>query len=292
LNANAGGKALRRPPTADELRELLERHGVTAEVVATQSEEEATRAARGAVRDGWPIVAAAGGDGTIGLIGGALIGTTTALGILPLGSVMNVPRMLGVPRDLEAAAAVLASTPPRPIDVGVANGRLFYENASVGMNAAMFKYATQLSEGDYGSLRRIFWLALRYRPTRIRLVLDGSEVRTRALMVTISNGPYTGVGMTVAPAARVDDGKFDVTIFRHFSKLELIRHMAAISFGRRSYTPHTRTYRAAHVVVDSPHRLSCRADSIDLGRTPLECTIRRGALRVIAPPPTAMAEAG
>jgi diacylglycerol kinase family enzyme len=68
--------------------------------------------------------------------------------------------------------------------------------------------------------------------------------------------------------------------------------MAAISFGRRSYTPHTRTYRAAHVVVDSPHRLSCRADSIDLGRTPLECTIRRGALRVIAPPPTPVAGAG
>jgi hypothetical protein len=49
------------------------------------------------------------------------------------------------------------------------------------------------------------------------------DVATRALMVTISNAPYTGVGMTVAP---------DVRIFRHFSKWELTRHLASITFGR------------------------------------------------------------
>lgn len=285
LNAHAGGKALRRPIAADDLRELLARHGVDGEVVATESAEEASRAATQASRDGWPIVVAAGGDGTIGNICGVLIDTPTALGILPLGSIMNVPRMLGLPRDLDEAAAVLASGKSRLIDVGVANGRLFYENASVGMNAAMFSAAAHFAEGDYGSLRRLLWLALRYRPARIELLLDDERVRTRALMVTISNGPYTGVGMTVAPAARVDDGKFDVTVFRHFSKWELLRHLASISFGRRAYTPHTRTYRSAHVVVDSRRRLPCRADSTDLGDTPLECSVRRSALRVIAPLP-------
>jgi diacylglycerol kinase (ATP) len=287
LNANAGGKALRRAITADEISGLLGRHGIAAEIVATDSAEDATRVASQAGADGRPLVVAAGGDGTIGTIGGALLDTRTALGILPLGSVMNIARMLGLPRDLEEAAAVLAAGHTRLIDVGVANGELFYENASVGMNAAMFKYATQLTEGDYSSLRRLFWLALRYRPTRIDLRLDGEQMRTRALMVTISNGPYTGMAMTVAPAARVDDGKLDVTVFRHFSKFELLRHLASISFGRRAYTPHTRTYRAAHVLVDSTRRLPCRADSIDLGSTPLECTVRRAALRVVAPLPAA-----
>lgn len=284
LNANAGGKVLRGPVTAEEIGELLRRHGVEAEVVATESAEEAVQAATEASARGVPLVIAAGGDGTVGNIGGALIDTPTALGILPLGSVMNIARMLGLPRDLEEAAAVLAAGRTRLIDVGVANGQLFYENASVGMNAAMFKYATQLSEGDYGSLRRLFWLALRYRPTRIELQLDGERLATRALMVTVSNGPYTGVAMTVAPAARVDDGKLDVTVFRHFSKLELLRHLASISFGRRAYTPHTRRYRAERVLVDGRRRLPCRADSIDLGSTPLECSVRRAALRVVAPP--------
>lgn len=286
LNSHAGAKALRGPITADEVRALLERHAIEGEVVPTDTAEEAARVASKASEDGWPMVVAAGGDGTIGNISGVLIDTPTTLGILPLGSVMNIPRMLGLPRDLEGAAEVLATGKPRLVDVGVANGRLFYENASVGMNAAMFKYATQFSEGgDYSSLRRMFYVALRYRPTRIEIEMDGETLRTRALMVTVSNGPYTGLAMTVAPAARLDDGKLDVTIFRHFSKLELMRHLASISFGRRAYTPHTRTYRAAHVVVRSRGRLPCRADSTDLGSTPLECSVRRAALRVLAPLP-------
>lgn len=284
LNASAGGKSPLSPsPTADEIRQLLVDHGLMAEVVTTDSSEEAAKAASEARREGWPMVVAAGGDGTIGNIAAQLIGSDTALGILPLGSVMNVPRMLGLPRDLAAATGVLAAGHTRLIDVGVANGRIFYETASVGMNAAMFSAAVNLVEGDYGSLGRLLRLAFRYRPARMRLLLDGNEVRTRALMVTVANGPYAGVGMTVAPDARLDDGLLDVNVFRHFSKLELLRHLASISFGRRRYTPHTRAYRAAHVLIDSHRPLPCRADSADLGSTPLECTVRRACLKVVVP---------
>jgi diacylglycerol kinase family enzyme len=75
------------------------------------------------------------------------------------------------------------------------------------------------------------------------------DVATRALMVTISNAPYTGVEMTVAPDARLNDGKFDVRIFRHFSKWELTRHLASITFGRRRCSPHVTTHRSANVTV-------------------------------------------
>lgn len=287
LNANAGGKApLRGSVGAAELAELLERHGVEAEIVVTESAEAAAEAARSADRDGWPMVVAAGGDGTIGNIAEVLLGSNTVLGILPLGSVMNVARMLELPRDLESAAAVLATGRARLIDVGVANGHLFYETASVGINAAMFAAATHFVEGNYGSLGRLLRLVFRYRPARMELDIDGQRTRTRALMVTVSNGPYTGVGMTVAPHARLDDGMFDVTVFRHFSKLELLRHLASISFGRRRYLPHLRTYRGARVVIDGRRPLPCRADAIELGNTPLECVVRRASLRVLAPRPT------
>ena len=102
-------------------------------------------------------------------------------------------------------------------------------------------------------------------------------------MVVMALGPYTGAGMTVAPEARLDDGKFEVRIFRGFSKLELLRHLAGIAFGRYRYAPHVSTYRAAQVRVTSHHPLPCRADSHDLGTTPLEISIRPRALCVIVP---------
>ena len=270
--------------THDELITLLERNGLGSDVVETPDEEAARREARRAVRDGIDVVIAAGGDGTIGAVASGLLGTDVALGVLPLGSIMNVPRMLGVPRDLEAAATALATGEQRRIDVGEAHGRPFYEAASVGMNAAMFREANQFEKGDWLSILRTIWVALRYRPARMHVELDGAQrVRTRALMAVMALGPYTGAGMTVAPEARLDDGKFEVRIFRGFSKLELIRHLAGIAFGRYRYAPHVSTYRAAHVRVTSHHPLPCRADSRDLGTTPLEISIRPRALCVIVP---------
>jgi YegS/Rv2252/BmrU family lipid kinase len=285
LNPNAGTKApLAGPvPSAAEVVALLARHGLAAEVVVTESGTAAERAAGEAVQAGRQLVVAAGGDGTIGTVAAVLLDSPTALGILPLGSVMNVPRMLDLPRELEAAAAVLARGETRLIDVGLANGLVFYETASVGINAAIFGAAANFSEGNWRSMRRLLRLVFAYRPARLRLRIDDHELRTRALMVTVSNGPYAGIGMTVAPDARLDDGAFDVTIFRHFSKLELLRHLASISFGRRSYTPHTQTHRGAHVLIESRRPLPVRADSVDLGSTPLECRVRRACLRVVAP---------
>ena len=270
--------------THDELITLLERNGLGSDVVETPDEEAARREARRAVRDGIDVVIAAGGDGTIGAVASGLLGTDVALGVLPLGSIMNIPRMLGVPRDLEAAATALATGEQRRIDVGEAYGRPFYEAASVGMNAAMFREANQFEKGDWLSILRTIWVALRYRPARMHVELDGAQrVRTRALMAVMALGPYTGAGMTVAPEARLDDGKFEVRIFRGFSKLELIRHLAGIAFGRYRYAPHVSTHRAAHVRVTSHHPLPCRADSRDLGTTPLEISIRPRALCVIVP---------
>lgn len=285
-NTSAGQKgAISTNATTEEtMRELLQRFRLGDELHATDGPDEARELARQAVRDGYDVVVAAGGDGTIALVATELLGTPVALGILPLGSVMNVPRMLGLPRELEEAARIVATGIVRAMDVGEANGSPFYETASVGMNAAMFREAHQFEKGDYGSPLRVLWVAFRYRPARMRLALDGEPLRTRALMITISNGPYTGVGMTVAPDARLDDGRFDVRVFRRFSKVELLRHLGSIAFGRRSYSPHVSTHRAQTVRVDSARPLPCRADSHDLGTTPLECRVSAGALRVLVAP--------
>ena len=286
-NPNAGQKmrAGGQPLTEQTLRELLDRHGILGRIVATESADDASRAVREAIAAGHTRIIAAGGDGTIGQAAGELLGRTdVALGMIPLGSVMNVPRMVGIPRDLEEAVRIIAEGRTRLIDVGDANGVTFYETASVGMNAAMFKAAQHFEDGDYGTPVRVLGVALRYRPARMVVELDDQVLTTRALMVTISNGAYMGVAMTVAPDARLDDGRFDVRVFRHFSKFELLRHLASIAFGRRRFIPHVSTYRSARVRVTSRRPLPCRADSHDLGTTPLECRSRHAALRVIVGP--------
>ena len=102
-------------------------------------------------------------------------------------------------------------------------------------------------------------------------------------MVTVSNGPYTGAGMTVAPGARLDDGQFDIRVFRRFSRIRLLRHLISIAFGRYRYAPEVDTYRSRFVRIESRHPLPARADSRDLGTTPVEFATRPAALRVVVP---------
>jgi diacylglycerol kinase (ATP) len=289
-NPDAGSKA--GVPTnrtsPEQMRELMARFGLGEELVESTSEEHAMREIRAALEAGYDVIVGAGGDGTVGLVARQLIGTDTALGILPLGSAMNIARSLEIPRELEAAAEILASGEVRAIDIGVAidakgDATPFFEAGSVGISAAVFAEAQRIDGGEWGGLLGLFRAILQYRPRRMELQLDDQSVRTRAMMVVVANGPYTGIGLAFAPHARLDDGLFDVRLYRHFSRGELIRHVISIVGGRRRYHPKVATYRSARVRVESVHRLPARADSHDLGTTPVTYETRPGALRVIVP---------
>jgi diacylglycerol kinase (ATP) len=234
------------------------------------------------------VVVAAGGDGTFGLIGRQLIGTHTALGILPLGSVMNIPRMLGLPRDPDDAARILADGHLRTIDVGQVGDRIFYEAGSVGINAAATRELPLVDKGDYGAIVRSIVAVLRYRPSEIRIELDGDRtIAEKAVAVAVANGPFMGPGLPVAPDALLDDGLFDVRVFLHYTRAELLHYVTSIVRGRRPQARRSLTERASRVRITSGRPLPARVDAVDLGTTPVVFEIRPRVLRVVAPDPSA-----
>ena len=285
-NPSAGSKPGVSVAGVDErgLRDVLDRHGIDAEIVETSSEADARLRVRDALVDGCRAVIAAGGDGTAELVAGELLdgASGTAMAILPLGSVMNLARSLGIPRDLDAAAGIIAAGKERSIDVGVVDGRPFFECAEVGLYAAIFPQSGTFDGWQLGSIPRLVGVLARYRPVPIDLRLDGAVLRTRAFVVTINNGPYGGLGFSFAPDALMDDGLFDVRIFSHYSKRELLLHFWSIAFGRRAYAPRVETVRASSIVVESRGR-PWRADGWTGGKTPASFAIRPRALRVVTP---------
>jgi diacylglycerol kinase (ATP) len=289
FNPNAGQKV--RGPlgglSAEALSDMFSAEGRVANIVATESEDDARAQVKRLIDAGERGIVAAGGDGTIGLIARELLGQDVALGVIPMGSVMNIPRMLGMPLDAAQSVKVLCVPSARTelIDVGEVNGQVFFEAASVGLYAAMFNASHHFEDGRWGSPLRVLWMAFRYRPGRMEITLDDSEtVSTRGLMAVVANGPYAGAGLTLAPDARFDDGLLDVRVFRHFSKFELLRHMTSILFGRRAYVPHVSTYRASQVRISGRRPLPVRADSVDHGVTPMECRVLARSLKVVVGP--------
>ena len=288
-NPHAGQKAGLRTNAfgPSDLQRVLERHGIDADLWPTQRPDHATDLARQAVREGRPLVVAAGGDGTVAEVAAGLIDSSTSLGILPLGSIMNLARMLGIPRNLEQAASVIKDGHAVRIDAGRATTRIgqriFLEAAGVGVTAAIFAYTNQLDSGNWKSIRPLLRFLVRYQPRRLQVVVNGRQQRVRATMVTVANGPLLGASFVMAPDARLDDHQLTVRIFSAWSKRELAAQVWAILRRGSSNQVGILTRRGRLVEITGRRPLMVHADSHPLGTTPVRFELLSSALSVLVP---------
>ena len=103
-----------------------------------------------------------------------------------------------------------------------------------------------------------------------------------AFMLIVANGRYYGSGFTVAPNAVMDDGLFNIRLFRDFSKHELLRHFWSISRRRYAYSPKIDTFTASEINITAETDLPFHVDGYRVGRLPLRLRALRRALKVVA----------
>jgi len=292
VNPVAGGKPASGRPLTDDPERLapealarsLRSHGLEVQLRILVEEDDVTQLARSAAEHHDVVVA--GGDGTVGPAGVALVGTEAALGILALGSFNNVARGMGVPDRLEPAVEAIARGEAVRVDVGIAErggseSELFLEAGGIGLDAMGFG-AVQLSErrGVWRGIR-FLWRALRRGRVRMELRLDGRETRTHAPSVVVCNGPYHGAGFAIAPEADPTDGRLDVAIFGRMGRLEAVVHYLRVARGRRVLDPRVTIERAAQIRVGTRRGiLPVQVDGRSIGTTPVSFTVRHAALRI------------
>ena len=295
VNPTAGGKpgsgpALHDDPERlrpDALETALRDRGVEVELHVLAVDDDAGALAVQAA-DGGRDVVVAGGDGTVSGVAAALVGHESAtLGILAMGSFNNMARGFGIPVELDPALDVIATAEPSAVDCGWVvrdseqDGAPFFEAAGVGLDAIGF-FAVELAErrGWWRALRGV-WRGLRMRRTPMRITVDGRVYRTGSPAVTVSNGPYHGMGFAVAGDADPTDGQLDVAVFGGMSRLEVLRHFLAVARRRPRREPRITALRAERVTIEGVRRaLLAHADGVSIGSTPVTFEVRPGALRL------------
>jgi YegS/Rv2252/BmrU family lipid kinase len=293
FNPNAGQKLglSTNAGDADDVQAALRAERIPFDPWPTQHAGHATELARQAVAEGRQLVIAAGGDGTVNEAAQGLAGTETVLGLMPLGSIMNIARTLWVPRDLALAARTIAEGKVLAMDMGRIGERFFLEAAGVGLDAGLFGYFERLEEG--ASRVGVARAALRFlrQLGSPRLIVEwdgGGRLQARAPMVSVANGPYVGAAYAIAPGARIDDGLLDVVVFRRASIPRVLLHLALIAGGRALPPPREARTLQVHSVRISRRRgrtLPVHADGDPSGVTPVEFQVAPAALRVIVGPP-------
>jgi len=216
INPNSGmGVAL------DQIRQPLLQYWDLPEtdlsIQFSQSKEDGQAKARQAVEEGAERLLVVGGDGMINSIGSVLIGSNTALGVIPTGSGNGFARHFGIPLDIVKATKMLAFAKTKRIDVGYANEIPFFVTCSLAWDAALVE-AFEKSP-IRGVLPYIFagvYQLFEYTPQPFTLVLDAKEELyiPDPLLCTIANLTQYGGGAQIAPHAKSDDGKLRLVTIR------------------------------------------------------------------------------
>lgn len=266
INPSGGrGKVLRYEA---ELRRLAGETGARVEV--SHDAADVTRVAREAAEAGAARFVVAGGDGTVHHAVQALAGTGCALGIVPLGSGNDLARVLGLPREPEAAFRVATEGAVRQIDVGRAGEALFAGVASFGLDGEATRFAAERTRRLRGSLL-YGYAALRvlgrFAPFEARVRYDGESFEGRVMLVAVANSGRYGSGMRIAPEARIDDGLLDLVIVREVSRPELLLWFGRVFGGTHVRHPAVVLARAARVEVSTERPMTISADGEVLART-------------------------
>ncbi len=280
VNPAAGGA-----PTADELQPIFARlrsAGLALRVVELSTDGPAAEdIAADAIRNGEGTVIAAGGDGTIGGAARAVTGTGATLGILPAGTYMNIARAIGLPRDdLAAAADRIGRKRVRAVDVGRVAGRFFFEAAGIGLDADAFHAGHALVRRDRALVLAALGALITRRGAVLEVDVDGRRRRHRCLQAVVSNGPFYGWGFAVAPDARIDDGRLDLTLFAD-DRVRVAREFVAAVLGR-DRAPQGRRYIGSRITMRSGEQVRVHADGVPVGELPQTFEVLPGALRVFA----------
>jgi diacylglycerol kinase (ATP) len=224
------------PDVASRRIAFLERRfaaaGIAGRVQLTERGGHARELARAALDRGAALVVAWGGDGTINEVASTLAGSPTPLGIIPAGSGNGFANELGLPSEPGLAIETALHGRDRRIDGGEFDGRLFFNIAGTGIDAVIAERFNARALGRRGLLPYVqlgIREAFRYRGARCRIVLDGDEIVTDAMLIAFANGREYGNRIRLAPGAKLDDGKLEAIVVEDRSPLARLwscRHLA------------------------------------------------------------------
>jgi YegS/Rv2252/BmrU family lipid kinase len=282
VNPSSGGGKVRA--LLPKVEHELDLRRMPFRVERTESADHAIAEALNAA-DAGEVPVVMSGDGLIGMVGGALAGMGTALGIIPGGRGNDLARALGIPTDPAGAIEVLAAGDTREIDVGEANGRRFLGIASAGFDSEANRIANQarIFRGHlvyaYAALRAL----VAWKPARFSLRVGEERMRFTGYSVCVANSKAYGGGMLIAPDADMADGEFDIVLIGDVGKLRALSNLPKVFKGTHVENDEVKVFRASYLELSASRPFAVYADGDHLTDLPVSLRLLPRALRVIAP---------
>jgi diacylglycerol kinase (ATP) len=277
--------------------EVLTKHNWQIRLEQTGGGPEITHLARQAVTDQANAFFIAGGDGSVNLSVAGLVGSQTALGVLPAGTSNVWAQELGLPgltytrwMALEESARRLANGTLGWVDVGYCNQQPFLLWSGVGLDGFIVhrleprsrweKHFSVVSYAARAVRHAGFWSGM-----DLKAVADGQQVSGRYLMAVVSNiHLYAGGLAEISPQARLDDGSMDLWLFAGETVLETVQHAWDLFSGQHLHSDRARCiqFKKLQLISDQSMYIQLDGEPVD-GGCQVNIEVRPKALKILVP---------
>jgi YegS/Rv2252/BmrU family lipid kinase len=298
LNAGAGVRDKDEIPK--QVRELFRVHGVEAKIFVAESGKMLAPSAQQAISEGFDMIVAGGGDGTISAVAAVVASSTARFGVLPLGTLNHFAKDLHIPLKLEESIDTILSGVPRKVDVATVNDRIFLNNSSLGLYPKIVedrerqqlrgaKKWTAFFRSMFRVLAKYPYVSVRIAATEQPRDVEGktapTEIVRRSPMVFVGNNIYEIHGLDIGSRERLDEGKLCLFVTKRVSRLALAWLALRGIFGFLSKAEEFDSLTATEFTIESHHReleVSLDGEVVRM-KPPLTYTVRPGALTIMAP---------
>ena len=299
-----------------KIEQLLAQNSVSYDMVRTEREGHGIELTRKAVKDGYDVVVAAGGDGTVneainGLMQCRHEGLPSRheglparqeglpmppLGVLCVGRGNDFAGSMGIPTELEAGVRALMSGQRRTIDIGrvaggkYPQGRYFGSCVGVGFDAITTIEVHKLPRwgGFLAFLAAVLKTVFLYNKAPLATIsYDNQTLTQRSLLISVMNGRRLGGGFQMAPDSLPDDGLFDLCIAEQMSSFQVLKMIPHFTRGDQATQPQIKTGRAAKVTItaqDGPLPAQTDGEIICVDGSHLEIEMLPRQLEIIYQP--------
>ncbi len=265
---------------------VFRRENVQFDVRESQSSQHLTELAKTAREEKPDLIVSAGGDGTHHYVINGLFGSEVPLGLLPMGTGNDLANGVGLPMDVECAAAALLKGRVQEIDVARAGAMIYGCIAGVGFDSTVTRYANEHAHWLRGPLAYTWSLLCcmsEYRPKQLEIITDGESFSGDVVFAVVGNNVSYGGGIQLASRAKLNDGLLDICVVPYMSRLELLRWVPRAYRGEHLQHPRIKYFQARTITLRSASRMELFGDGEFLQELPATIEVVPRALRVIAP---------
>ncbi|ARE42323.1 Transcription regulator (plasmid) [Rhodovulum sp. P5] len=284
------GRTNAEQPRRDMLRERFASVGLSVDIHGPRAGQTLSDVARAALDDGADMLVAAGGDGTICAVAGVCHGADVPMGVIPQGTFNYFARGLGISQEVDGAIATLATGTLRDIRLGEVNGRVFLNNASIGLYPAILerretiyrRWGRSRAAAYWSVIATLLWLK---RALPLRLDIDGRQERLVTPLAFVANSAYQLDQFNLHGADHIRSGDFALFLSPNGAQVDLIRAAVGLAAGMARKDEEFLLRHGRDIVLSTGRSrvLVARDGEKEIMRDPLRFAFRDRPLRVVAP---------